>query len=231
LQERNAHIVAIRGFYEHPNLCVAQIAVENCPPKPKVKIMVKRRENFHCNFRAPDQEWFDIWREFKNRTKDLGLDICFVALNLCRAWLDSQREADSALTLNSIKQIVYLNQTNTFNYNVGRPRRERQQQDCSKNYNKCTLCSRAFSAYVLVTAQELDREFCFRDFSEINHDYFRKIILRLRLRGKVLAMKPRALPEFYILPEWKDRYATMAENNRVKPKVTAAENRGGSNNA
>jgi hypothetical protein len=196
-----------------------------------VNILAKPRENFHCNFRAPDQEWFDIWLEFKSRTKDLGLDICFVALNLCRAWLDSQRDADSALMLNSIKQIVYLNQTNTFNYNVDRPRRERQQQDCSKNYGKCTLCSRAFSAYVLVTARDLNREFCFRDFSEINHDFFRKLILGLRRGNKVLAMKPRALPQFYILPEWKDRYPTMAENNRVKPMSTEEVNQGVSNYA
>jgi len=69
-----------------------------------------------------------------------------------------------------------------------------------------------------MVAREINIEFCFRDFPEINHGVFRKLILKLREEGRVLAMKPRSLPEFYILPEWVDRYPSMSGNNIVKPK-------------
>lgn len=179
--------------------------------------------NFHCNFRAPSKEWFQVWLELKNKTKASGLDICFVVLSLCRAWLESQKDVSSINQLNTTSQIIYITQKNTFNYNVQRPRREKFQMNCAKNERKCTLCSRAFEAYIIVIARELDREFCFRDFPEIGHDFFRKLILHLRGKSKVIAMKPRALPQFYILSEWKNRYPSMtekAENNRVTPRFT-----------
>jgi hypothetical protein len=183
--------------------------------------MKRNRKNFHCNFRAPDREWFDVWLRFKEKTRGLGLDICYVALSLCRIWLEEKRSEDSAFELKS-KQIVFLTQTNNFNYNVQRPRRV---PDCSKNYSKCTICSKAFSAYILITAKDLDREFCFRDFPELEHGYFRKLILQLRQKGKVLAMHPRALPAFYILPDWRDRYQTMTENNIVTPEALSNSKR------
>ena len=182
--------------------------------------MTQTRQNFHCNFRAPDKEWFDVWLQFKEKTKELGLDICFVALNLCRAWLEWQKDTDSVFELSPPKQIVFLSQSNTFNYNVQRPRREPIQSNCSKNYHKCTLCSKAFCAYIIINALEMNRAFCFRDFPEINHGLFRKLILFLKGEGRILPMKPRSLPEFYILSEWKNRYSNMSENNRVKPKFT-----------
>jgi hypothetical protein len=85
---------------------------------------------------------------------------------------------------------------------------------------KCTICSMAFRAYIMEKARELNIAFSFMDFPEINHDLFRKLILELRTRQKILALKPRTNPRFYILHEWKDRYPTMSENNRVKPKFT-----------
>jgi len=185
--------------------------------------MEKPRLNFHCNFRAPTNEWFQVWLELKNQTKALGLDICFVVLSLCRVWLESQKEIESINQINASKQIIYITQKNTFNYNVQRPRRDKVQANCSKSGRKCTLCSKAFEAYIIVVARELNREFCFRDFPEIGHDFFRKLILNLRLKGEVMGMKPRALPQFYVLPEWKDRYPSMnekTENNRVTPKFT-----------
>jgi hypothetical protein len=160
-----------------------------------------------------------VWQQFKDKTKALGTDICSVVLNLCRSWLESQKEMEKSHGLYSAQQIIFLQQKNYFNYNVQRPRRERK-SNCSKSYRKCTLCSKAFCAYILIAAKELDREFCFRDFTELEHGYFRKLIHQLREDGSVLAMKPRSLPEFYILAEWKDRYPTMSENNRVKPELT-----------
>ncbi len=112
--------------------------------------MDRNRKNFHCNFRAPDEEWFRIWLEFKERTKTSGLDICFVALSLIRAWLESLKGASSNCQLNTAGQVILISQTNTFNYNVQKPRRDRLKTDCSKNQSKCTLCSRAFQAYIVM---------------------------------------------------------------------------------
>lgn len=69
-------------------------------------------------------------------------------------------------------------------------------------------------------ARELNRSFSFKDFTEINHDLFRKLILELKKRNKVLPLKPRTNQQFYILIEWRTRYPTMTENTTVKPEFT-----------
>ena len=186
--------------------------------------MSRQRLNFHCNFRAPNKDWFLIWLELKETTKARGLDICFVVLTLCRAWLEALRKGQSTCQINSDAQMVFLHQANTFNYNVQKPRRERFQKDCSKNLRKCTLCSMAFRAYITEKARELDRAFSFMDFKEINHDLFRKLILELKKRQKLLSLEPRTNPQFYIIPKWKERYPAMSKNNRVKPQSKSDDN-------
>jgi hypothetical protein len=182
--------------------------------------MIRPRQNFHCNFRAPNKKWFQVWLELKEATKTMGLDICFVVLTLCRAWLKALKEGNSSCQLETKSQMIFLCQANTFNYNVQKPRRERFQRDCSKNLPKCTLCSKAFQAYIIDKVRDLNRSFSFKDFLEINHDLFRKLILELRNRHKILPLTPRTNPEFYILAEWKPRYPSMNGNNTVKPKFT-----------
>jgi hypothetical protein len=182
--------------------------------------MNRERPNFHCNFRAPGKEWFLIWLEMKEATKARGLDICFVVLSLCRAWLEALKKGQSGCRIELDSHIVFIHQSNMFNYNVQKPRRERYLRDCSKNLQKCTICSRAFQAYIMEKARDLDRAFSFMDFTEINHDLFRKLILEPKKRQKIVALEPRTNPQFYILHEWKDRYPTMSENNRVKPNFT-----------
>lgn len=86
------------------------------------------------------------------------------------------------------------------------------------NLPKCTICSKAFQAYIMEKARELDISFSFKDFPEINHDLFRKLILELKRRRKILALKPRTNPQFFILTKWSARYPTMTENNAVKPR-------------
>lgn len=178
------------------------------------------RKNRLCNIRAPSEEWFTIWQEFEEVTKNLGLDNCFVVLSLCKCWLKAHKQKFGILEISGKTQIIFVSQMNQFNYNVGKPRRERFLMDCSRNYPKCTLCSRAFQSYIIEIARELGRSFCFRDFTEINHDLFRKLILELKKSHRILPMIPRSNPETYILPEWKPRYPSMNENNRVKPNDT-----------
>jgi hypothetical protein len=179
--------------------------------------MTSDRTNYICNIRAPDQEWYQVWLDFKEETKSLGLDNCFVALTLFKAWLKARKDTISVSQINTASQIILIYQTNEFNYNVNKPRRERFQLDCSQNLSKCTICSKAFQAYIIEKVRELKRSFSFKDFPEINHDLFRKLILELKKLGKVLPLKDRTNPRFFILAEWKDRYPTMTENNTVKP--------------
>jgi hypothetical protein len=183
--------------------------------------MVTDRKNYFCNFRAPNRDWYQVWLDFKEATKSQGLDNCFVVLALCKAWLKARKETISVSQINTATQIILIYQTNAFNYNVEKPRRERFLLDCSPKLRKCTTCSKAFQAYIVETARELNRSFSFKDFPEINHDLFRKLILELRKRHKILALKPRTNPRFFILREWQSQYPTLTENNTVKPEFTA----------
>jgi hypothetical protein len=178
--------------------------------------MTQRHRNLCCSFRAPNEEWFQAWLEFKQVTKSQGLDICYVLLNLCRVWTKAQRAKEANCQIKTTSQVVTIYQTNTFNYNVRKPRRERFRVDCSARLSRCTLCSQAFQAYILEKARDLGTSFCFRDFLEINHDLFRKLVLELKKRHKIYALRPRTNPRFFILSERKLLYPTMIENNRVK---------------
>ena len=185
--------------------------------------MVEKRENYICNIRAPDKEWFQVWLDFKEETRNLGLDNCFIALTLFKAWLKARKNTFSVSQINTASQIILIYQTNAFNYNVGKPRRERFQLNCSQNLSKCAICSKAFQAYIIEKARELNISFSFKDYPEINHDLFRKLILELKKAGKILPLKSRTNPRFFILTEWRDRYPTMSENTIVKPKSTGGD--------
>lgn len=117
--------------------------------------MEEKRKNYICNIRAPDQEWYQVWLDFKEATKNQGLDNCFVTLTLCKAWLKARKDTISVSQINNASQIILIYQTNAFNYNVEKPRRERFQLDCSQNQPKCTICSKAFQAYIIEKAREL----------------------------------------------------------------------------
>lgn len=192
--------------------------------------MTPSRKNYLCNFRAPSQEWFNIWQKFKEETRNLGLDVCFVTLTLIKSWLEALSNTISVSQINTHSQIIILYQTNSFNYIAGKPRREPLQLDCSTNYSKSTIIRRALQAYILQKAKELNRSFSYMDFPEIPHNSFRKLILELKKQGKILPLEQRTNPRFYIPTEWKDLYPPVTQNNTVKPTATSdcssTENRG-----
>lgn len=64
-----------------------------------------------------------------------------------------------------------------------------------------------FEAYVLNKARNLTREFSHRDFLEKKQDAFRRIILHLKRKGKIVANPQRARPRFYFLSERVDKFA------------------------
>lgn len=178
------------------------------------------RRNLICNFRAPDMEHFQIWLDFKDAVQSRGLDICYTTLALCQAWLESLREATATGQTTMSTQVINLQQQNTFVYSVQKPRREPLDLNCSRKQYRRTLRSRLYQAYVMEKARDLHQSFSFRDFPELGHNLFRKCVLKLKKRGKILHLQPRTNPRFYVLKEWIHNYPTMKENNRVKPRFT-----------
>ena len=73
--------------------------------------------------------------------------------------------------------------------------------NCVKPEFQRTITSILFEAYVLHKARDLNREFSFRDFIEIKHDSFRRITVRLKRKGKIVANPQRTVPRFYFLTE------------------------------
>jgi hypothetical protein len=105
------------------------------------------------------------------------------------------------------KQLINIEQNNVFQYQVSKPRQEPYDLGCVKREYQKTISSVLFEAYVLNKARDLTREFSYRDFLEIKHDAFRRIILRLRRKGKIVANPQRTLPRFYFLAERVSEYS------------------------
>jgi len=49
--------------------------------------------------------------------------------------------------------------------------------------------------------RDLNRSFSYRDFLELEHNSFRKIVLRLKKKGKIIALPQRTNPRYYVLAE------------------------------
>lgn len=108
-------------------------------------------------------------------------------------------------------QVINQQFNNTFLYQVSKPRREPIQMNCAKSAFQRTITSSAFEAYVLEKAREISREFSYRDFLELNHNSFRRIVLRLKRKGKIIANPQRTNPRFYILAERLSDYSECAK--------------------
>jgi hypothetical protein len=72
---------------------------------------------------------------------------------------------------------------------------------CVKKEYQITFSSLLLEAYILNKARELTREFSYRDFLELKHDAFRRIVLPLKSKGKIVANPQRTVPRFYFLVE------------------------------
>jgi hypothetical protein len=160
-------------------------------------------KNLICNFRAPNLAEFQRWKVYVQWAKDNGMDVCHLTLSLTDSFM---KGIEGAAEVRNGKQVVNIQQNNVFQYQVSKPRREPYDLSCVKEYQK-TINSVLFEAYVLNKAIDLTREFSYRDFLEIKHDAFRRIILRLRLEGKIVANPQRTLPRFYFLAERVSEYS------------------------
>lgn len=105
---------------------------------------------------------------------------------------------------NGFPVIVQLEQQNTFVYSVEKPRRTPDlTRYLRNNFVTATTSRRMAEAYVLEKAEWLFRRgqktFCFRDFMELKHGTFRKLILSLKQRDEIIPVEPRTCPRFYML--------------------------------
>lgn len=99
-------------------------------------------------------------------------------------------------------QSVHIQMSNQFLYQISKPRREPFSLGCVKPEFRRTFSSVLFESYVLDKARrKLRGEFSFRDFLELDHHSFRRIIQRLRKKGLVVAIPQRSIPRLYILSE------------------------------
>lgn len=161
-------------------------------------------KNLICNFRAPNMRHYLRWKEYVQWAKDNGMDVCHVTLSLIDAFMKGTEEAAQVRTG---KQVINIQQTNVFQYQVSKPRREPYDLSCVKKEYQRTFSSLLLEAYILNKARELTREFSYRDFLELKHDAFRRIILRLKREGKIIANPQRTVPRFYFLAERVNEYS------------------------
>lgn len=169
----------------------------------------EQRRQLMCNFRAPSLKEYGQWQKFKLYVKREGLDICRVTIGLTNAFLAG---VNGSAAVQGQGQTVNIQMNNQFLYQVPKPRREPYSIDCVKSEFRRTLSSVLFEAYVLNKARELTREFSYRDFLELRHDAFRRIVLRLRRKGKIMANPQRTMPRFYFLAE---RIGEYTHNGRT----------------
>ena len=133
------------------------------------------------------------------------MDVCHLTLSLTDSFM---RGVEGAAQVRSAGQVVNIQQNNVFQYQVAKPRREPYELSCVRSEFQKTISSSLFEAYVLNKARELTREFSYRDFLELKHDAFRRIILRLKRKGKIVANPQRTMPRFYFLAERIGDYPT-----------------------
>jgi hypothetical protein len=161
-------------------------------------VCVTQPKNLICNFRAPNLQLYQRWKAYVQWAKDNGQDVCHLTLSLTDAFMKGN---EAAALVNSGKQVINIQQNNIFQYQVQKPRREPYSLDCVKPEFQRTFSGVLFEAYVLNKAREIMREFSYRDFLELKHDAFRRIVLRLRQKGKVIANPQKTRPQFYFLTE------------------------------
>lgn len=126
------------------------------------------------------------------------MDVCHLTLSLTDSFM---KGVDGAAQVRNGGQVVNIQQNNVFQYQVQKPRREPFSLDCVKKEYQRTFSSIVFEAYILNKAREMTREFSYRDFLELKHDAFRRIVLRLKRKGKIVANPHRTHPRFYFLAE------------------------------
>lgn len=162
---------------------------------------VLTRKNLICNFRAPNEDLFRVWKDYVSWCQDHGRDVCYLTLSLADAFMRGVDGGAGSAVLPDPKQPITVNMSNTFTYSVARARREPYDLSCIKPEFQKTFTSVLFEGYILNKARTINREFSFRDFLEIKHDAFRRLIRKLKRKGLIVENPLRTVPRFYFLAE------------------------------
>ncbi len=185
----------------------------------------KKPKNLICNFRAKTIDYWNQWQKYKEHCWNHGLDLCHTTISLTNSFMGLNSE------IKTPNQTMNIQMNNQFNYVVQKPRRKPYSLSCVKPEFRRTI-NRAFvEAYILQRAHEMEREFCFRDFMELEYNAFRRTIVRLKRKHKIKANPIRTIPQMYYLPELAPTYEKGFEYNRVKQMFTTCESHASSKNA
>jgi len=163
------------------------------------------KKNLICNFRAPTEELFAKWKAYVAWCQNHGRDVCYITLSLADSFMLGVK---GATEIKDPSQIINIQMNNAFTYQVARPRREPYELSCVRPEYRKTFSSILLEGYVLNKARDINAEFSFRDFLEIKHDAFRRIVRRLIRKSKLVANPQRTVPRFYFLPEKIPEYIT-----------------------
>ena len=149
--------------------------------------------------RARSREQHQALLRYKYFCEDNGLDICH--LIICHAQSDIAASDKIQPIKKAEATIINLQQQNTFISQVVRPRRVADPGllSMAKRDISGTTYRLAFESLVILKALQMQHSLCFRDFPEIRHNHFKKVILRLKRKGLVAPIEPRTCPRFYRL--------------------------------
>lgn len=164
---------------------------------PKQELTLSKK-NLLCNFRAPNEELFNKWLEFKEYVASKGLDICRVVIPLTEAFMVAGKNAELRTAEG---KIINVQMQNNFLYEVSKPRRTPHTLEFLRSNFRRTFSTSLYEAYVLNKARQIKTEFSFRDFLEIEPAAFHRIIRRLKRKGLIVANPSRTIPRFYFLAE------------------------------
>ncbi len=81
---------------------------------------------------------YQRWKEYVKWAKDNGMDVCHITLSLVDAFM---KGTEGAAEVRSAKQVINIQQTNVFQYQVGKPRREPYDLSCVKKEYQRTFSS------------------------------------------------------------------------------------------
>lgn len=168
---------------------------------PLPVLELDHKKSLVWSIRAPSQDKRDLLGKFTEAVKLDGLDVCRVVIGFAEAYLEARARNNKGARLETLNGVTNIIQHNLFTYEVSRPRREPFTLDCIKPEYRKTLASVVFDYYVLARARDLNREFSFRDFLELDYGHFRRVMARLKRKGKILRIPERTIPAFYILNE------------------------------
>jgi hypothetical protein len=172
-----------------------------------------RRKNLICNFRAPTLEEFLKHKAFVKQVKQDGLDACRVLIAFEDAYLASKKGFPGEIKFQTPTTVTNIQMNNTFQYQVLKPRREPYNLDCVKPEFRRTFSSVLLESYVLQKASRINMEFSFRDFLELDHASFRRIVARLLKKGEIVKNPVRTNPQFFYLAS----KLNEMDNTTVKP--------------